>query len=370
MGGTSRFGGGRILVTPRESLVAGGAAEALEQQLQQLLRAGHRTVVIDLSAVTMIDSAGIRSLVRGHTTAQRLGCTIRLAAVPPEVARVLDAARLGGVFELHGSVEAARIAAWPWRTMATIVAGALLCALLVWVGFRWPVALAGLAGGDAALFGADAGAPAPGPAWQPLVELAKLAAAAGIGLLVTAVHRPASRDRLAARSMAHAQMLLCVAAALMMIVIGNSLARAFGVVGAASIIRFRTAVDDPKDVTIIFILMGLGMAAGLGMLAVAGLGTAFLCATLLLMDVVAGDQARLAFAEIVSEGRHFPFKSVEEVFARHQIVFEPREIAQENQTTVKYHAWLDAGMSLEDLSTQIRNIPGVAEVGWEHPKRQ
>ena len=59
---------------------------------------------------------------------------------------------------------------------------------------------------------------------------------------------------------------------MMMIIIGNSLARAFGIAGAAGIVRFRTPVDDPKDVTILFLLMGLGMATGLGAFAVAGLG--------------------------------------------------------------------------------------------------
>ena len=64
--------------------------------------------------------------------------------------------------------------------------------------------------------------------------------------------------------MEQAQTLLCVSGAMMMIIIGNSLARAFGIAGAASIIRFRTPVDDPKDVTILFLLMGLGMSSGLG----------------------------------------------------------------------------------------------------------
>ena len=84
--------------------------------------------------------------------------------------------------------------------------------------------------------------------------------------------------------MEQAQTLLCVSGAMMMIIIGNSLARAFGIAGAASIIRFRTPVDDPKDVTILFLLMGLGMSTGLGAFAVAGLGTAFLCVALLALD--------------------------------------------------------------------------------------
>ena len=101
-------------------------------------------------------------------------------------------------------------------------------------------------------------------------------------------------------------MLLCVSGALMMIIIGNSLARAFGIAGAASIIRFRTPVDDPKDVTILFLLMGLGMSTGLGAFAVAGLGTAFLCLTLVALEVMAKQQTRLMSVEIVADRPHVP----------------------------------------------------------------
>lgn len=364
---------GRILLSPREPLVAGGPAEAFEQQLQQLLRTGHANLVIDLSEVTAIDSAGIRALVRGHSTARRVGGTLRLAAPSPAVSQMLELTHLTGVFESYESVEAARIASWPWRTMATAAGGALLCGLLVWIGVRWAGELAALDGG-----GADAAAApvpfgtttaAPTLLLQPFLELGKLVAALLIGLLVTTVHRPASLDRPAARSMAHAQMLLCASGALMMIVIGGSLARAFGVVGAASIIRFRTPVDDPKDVTILFILMGLGMATGLGAFAVAGLGAAFLCTALLALEWFDRDQAQLMLVEVVAGGRDFPSEQIEEVFARNQIVFEPREITQGKKAAVTYHTWLDPRTSIEDLSAQIRNIPGISGVGWERPKR-
>lgn len=368
----TRFMPGRILVSPREPLVAGGAAEAFEQQLQQLLRTGRTNLVIDLSEVTEIDGAGIRALVRGHTTAQRLGGTLRLAATPPAVSQMLELAHLTGVFESYESIEAARIASWPWRTIATSAGGALLCGLLVWIGIRWAgelSALGGSAGAGAAPspFGGEAAARASRV--RPFLELGKLVAALLIGVLVTTVHRPSSRDRLVVRAMAHAQMLLCVAGALMMIVIGDSLARAFGVVGAASIVRFRTSVDDPKDVTILFILMGLGMAAGLGAFSVAGLGAGFLCVALLALERIDRHEARLMSVEIVAEGRDFPSKQIEEVFARNQIVFEPREIAQGKKVAVQYHTWLDPRTSIEDLSAQMRDIPGVTGVGWEQPKR-
>jgi len=276
-----------MLLTPREPLVGGGAAEAFEQQLQLLIRNGYRNLVVDLAGVEAIDSAGIRALVRGHTSARRVDGTLRLAAARRKVADVLELSHLGGIFQMHESVDAAKIAAWPWPAIRAAAGGTALCAVLVWAGLRWPAELSGLP--QAATTAIIGGTPEP-PVFttlQPFVELSKLVAAALIGILVTAVHKPASRDRAATRSMEHAQMLLCVSGALMMVIIGNSLARAFGIAGAASIIRFRTPVDDPKDVTILFLLMGLGMSAGLGAFAVAGLGTAFLCLTLVALDLMA-----------------------------------------------------------------------------------
>ena len=357
-----------MLLSPREPLVAGGAAEAFERQLQQLIRAGYRNLVVDLAEVDSIDSAGIRALVRAHTSARRVEGTLRLAAAGRGVAKVIELSNLGGIFQIYESVDAAKIAAWPWDAIRAMAGGTALCATLVWAGFTWPVQLSGIGETVATALTDTSGATVL--TVHPFVELAKLVAAALIGILVTAVHQPASRDRGNSRSMEQAQMLLCVSGALMMIIIGNSLARAFGIAGAASIIRFRTPVDDPKDVTILFLLMGLGMSAGLGAFAVAGLGTAFLCLTLVALDVMAKQQTRLMSVEIVADGRTFPSTRVEEIFARNQIVFEPREIAQADDVTVKYHAWLDPRTSLDDLSAQLmRDVAGLTSVSWEHPKR-
>ena len=109
--------GDRLVMSPMEPLVAGGAAEAFERHVQQLFRSGYRHLIVDLSGVPAIDSAGIRAFVRGHTSAQRVGGTLRLAAAPAAVSRVLELAHLAGVFEMYASVEAARMAAWPWRTI-------------------------------------------------------------------------------------------------------------------------------------------------------------------------------------------------------------------------------------------------------------
>ena len=66
-----------IVLTPTEGLLAGGSAEAFERELQDLFRRGYRHLAVDLSTAS-IDSAGVRALVRGHSTARRLGATVRL----------------------------------------------------------------------------------------------------------------------------------------------------------------------------------------------------------------------------------------------------------------------------------------------------
>ena len=360
----------RLVLSPQEPLVAGGSAEAFESQLRQLYRSGQRHLVIDFKRVPTIDSAGIRALVRGHTTAQRVEGTLRLAALPARVREMLDASRLATVFDIYESIEAARIASWPWRTIRVTIFGAVLCGTLVWMGLHWQSQLAGINEIAGEVIGGAKNAPAiPVHPFQPFIELGKLVVAALIGLQITAIHQPATRER--GRAMEQAQVLLCVSGAMMMIIIGNSLARAFGIAGAASIIRFRTPVEDPKDVTILFLLMGLGMSSGLGAWAVAGLGTAFLCIALVALDHMSAQKARVMSVEIQAGGREFPATHVEGVFARNQIVWEPREISQSGDVTVKYHTWLDPRTSLEDLSSQLMSEgAGVQSVAWEHPKRE
>ena len=68
-----------------------------------------------------------------------------------------------------------------------------------------------------------------------------------------------------------------------MLIIGSNIARAFSLVGALSIIRFRNAVKDPRDVAFIFLAMGIGMASGTGFYQVAVALTLTVCAASLIL---------------------------------------------------------------------------------------
>ena len=365
----TRAEGDAFILSPSGPLVAGGSAEEFESSIQAIYKSGYRHLIADLHDVTLIDSAGIRALVRGLTSSQRLEGSFKLVAPSPEVMAVLRVAQLDSVFTVHDRIEAALTKRSRWRSVGPLVGGALAVTVLAVAGaYLVPAAqepVQQVIGNDVA------GEPSRFGWWQPFVELSKLVLATAIGVIVTSVHRKYRRERPQTQAMEQAQVLLCVSGALMMVIIGGSVARAFGIAGAASIIRFRTPVEDPKDITILFLLMGLGMAAGVGLFAVAGLGTLFLCLCLALLNRLGAKRPRAMMAEVEADGREFPTSHVQGVFARHRVIFEPREVSQGKALSVRYYTLLDPDQSLESLSEELMagGKANVKSVSWELPRK-
>ena len=95
-----------------------------------------------------------------------------------------------------------------------------------------------------------------------------------LGLILASIYRMTHKGLSYSQSFTQTIVYVSVVVALVMMVIGASLARAFALVGALSIIRFRTVVKDTKDTSFVFASLALGMAAGTSnyLLAMAGLG--------------------------------------------------------------------------------------------------
>jgi hypothetical protein len=257
----------------------------------------------------------------------------------------------------------------PWKR---ILSGCLLAALavvvsagLVWLGLQAP------------LLGARSGSPATpqGAAESPqmavLVEGLKLLLAGLVGVVVSAVHRRYPGDKSLTRSLGQAQVLLCVAGALMMIIIGDSLARALGIAGGATIIRFRTPVEDPKDSTVLFLLLGLGVACGMGLYAVAGVATALLCLALVLLDLIVERKPQTLVLEMSAEGPEFPAEYVNRLLAAYRVRFEPREVGHGSKASSSYLCQLEPDTPLQRLTEQLLDTAagGVKKVAWEVPKK-
>ena len=80
------------------------------------------------------------------------------------------------------------------------------------------------------------------------------------------------------------QIILAVVGAVIMLVVGASLARAFGIVGVASLVRYRSKVDDPKDAVVMLSALAVGLACGVGLFFLAIFSALFLVATLWIIE--------------------------------------------------------------------------------------
>ena len=102
-----------------------------------------------------------------------------------------------------------------------------------------------------------------------------------LGLVQT--YRATHRGATYSVAFLQALFILAVCTTVIMIVIGSNIARAFSLVGALSIVRFRTAIKDPRDVGFVFAALAVGMASGTGFYAAAVVFTAFLCILMLVL---------------------------------------------------------------------------------------
>ncbi len=96
----------------------------------------------------------------------------------------------------------------------------------------------------------------------PLTVLLDLTLSYVLGQFVAWLYIWTHRGLSYSRNMTHSMILLTMIVTSVMLVVGDSIARAFGLVGALAIIRFRTVVRDARDTTFIFLALATGIAIG------------------------------------------------------------------------------------------------------------
>ena len=117
------------------------------------------------------------------------------------------------------------------------------------------------------LFGPDVTAsPATLESWETTSARIALRFALAAFLAAVLAFRPRRGVTASRRNpyVAQTQILMAVVAGGMMMVVGDSAARAFGIFAAASLVRFRTNIRDPKETTVLLVCLGVGLAAGVG----------------------------------------------------------------------------------------------------------
>jgi hypothetical protein len=174
---------------------------------------------------------------------------------------------------------------------------------------------------------------------------------------------------------AQTQILLAVVAAAMMMIVGDSAARAFGIFAAASLVRFRTNIRDPKETTVLLLCLGVGLACGVGRLDMAFILTIFVLIGLWVLESFESAQVFRAM-EIRVETRNLDHtrQVLKKLFERHGCTFELRHLEREGgegeHGKIVYELSLGSAdrtdqMSEEILSEDSQNIAGLE---WEQKK--
>jgi uncharacterized membrane protein YhiD involved in acid resistance len=148
----------------------------------------------------------------------------------------------------------------------------------------------------------------------------RLAVALALGCAVAGVYRLThGRRGEPAAGLTATLVMLTVLIALVTLVIGNSVARAFSLVGALAIVRFRTVVEDTRDTAFVIFAVALGMAVGAGFLKVALVGLPFAATAAFLFrppNIPAPGPSDFSLALRVGTG-HDPEALVREPFGKH-----------------------------------------------------
>lgn len=115
-----------------------------------------------------------------------------------------------------------------------------------------------------------------------LCLLVTFALSQAVGWIYVWTHRGISYSA----SLSQSLIVLSLIVALVMLVIGNNIARAFGLFGALALIRFRTPVKDSKDTVFLFLAVAIGIATGTGNIMAGLIGTAVICLVFVYLSLV------------------------------------------------------------------------------------
>lgn len=164
------------------------------------------------------------------------------------------------------------------------------------------------------------------------------------------------------------QIILAVVGSLIMLVVGASLARAFGIVGAANLIRYRSKIDDPKDAVVMLCALSVGLASGVGLYGLAAIGTVFIAACLWVIEGFEPQtrifELSIKFGEKTQELR----PKIEEVLRRHKVKYELRTAAED---TVSYMATAPRALRTDRVSNLLMELEpsGKGAIEWEEKSK-
>ena len=164
------------------------------------------------------------------------------------------------------------------------------------------------------------------------------------------------------------QIVLSIVGAMIMLIVGASLARAFGIAGAANLIRYRAKIEDPKDAVVMLSTLAVGLASGVGLFGIAAVSTVFLVVTLWFIEGFETHVRTFLLTAKLGPKTSARRADVERLLKRGGTRFELRTTADEELTYL-----VNAGESLktERLSAALGALApdGKAQIEWKEEKK-
>ncbi|MCI0488814.1 MAG: DUF4956 domain-containing protein [Blastocatellia bacterium] len=174
---------------------------------------------------------------------------------------------------------------------------------------------------------------------------------------------------------AQSQILIAIVASALMMIVADNAARAFGIFAAASMVRFRTNVRDPKEITVLLVSLGIGLATGVGRMELAVILALFVLMVLWVMERYEPDQVVRAM-EVTVKTRDVNLTDdvLKEVFEKHHIDAELRKVDHPDEPddlgAIRYLVNVHPGMSTDQLSEEIFSSDphNVDSINWDQKK--
>jgi len=184
---------------------------------------------------------------------------------------------------------------------------------------------------------------------------------------IAAVYRWTYQGLSYSRSFIQTLVLAAIVASIMIMAIGNNIARGLGILGTLAIIRFRTPIRDPRDIIFLFAAIAIGIASGASVFVVAIVGTICFClAALYLHWSPFGSRRQYeGLLRFMLPPQSPAEKTVHEVFNEYcstSVLVAMRESAQGDLIEYSYQVRLIDPTFQPDLLDALRGLEGMAEV--------
>lgn len=165
------------------------------------------------------------------------------------------------------------------------------------------------------------------------------------------------------------QIILAVVGSVVMLIVGASLARAFGIVGAANLIRYRAKVDDPKDAVVMLATLTLGLACGVELYGLAAFAALFILGVLWVVESLEPERTKLFELKITTESPASLRSDIEAILRRQHITYELRTAGAKD---LVYETELPFNTRTDRVANAILLLdPGKeTEVIWDEKKKK